>query len=109
MRERGVERSRGRSCASHPGGRLQRLRLSLGIPGAQLGDLPVGVAKASLTGEPTQELPGTVGQVLPNGAIAVAAADEWIAVRRMWHKGRYVGPREICAPGDRLGDGRFEG
>ena len=80
-----------------------------GIPRARLRDHPVGIAKASLTGDPTQELPGTVGQALPSGAIAVAAADQWVAVRRMWHNGRYIGPREICAPGDRLGDGGFEG
>ena len=79
-----------------------------GIPRARLGDQPVGIAKASLTGESTRELPGTVGQALPNGAIAVAAGDEWVAVRRMWHNGRYIGPREICSPGDRLGDGEFE-
>jgi methionyl-tRNA formyltransferase len=81
-----------------------------GIPRARLGNQPVGIAKASLTGESTQELPGTVGQALPRGAIAVAAADEWVAVRRMWRNGHYIGhPREICAPGDRLGDGRLEG
>jgi methionyl-tRNA formyltransferase len=76
-----------------------------GIPKALLGNQPVGIAKASLTGEPTHELPGTVGQPLGGGAIAVAAADEWVAVRRVWHNGHYLRPREICAPGDRLGDG----
>jgi methionyl-tRNA formyltransferase len=76
-----------------------------GIPQARLGNRPVGIAKASLTGEPTQEPPGTVGQALASAAITVAAADEWVAVRRMWHDGRYIGPSEICAPGDRLGDG----
>jgi methionyl-tRNA formyltransferase len=80
-----------------------------GIPRARLGNQPVGIAKASLTGEPTPELPGIVGQALPRGAVAVAAADDWVAVRRMWHNDRYVGPREICTPGDRLGDGRAEG
>jgi UDP-4-amino-4-deoxy-L-arabinose formyltransferase/UDP-glucuronic acid dehydrogenase (UDP-4-keto-hexauronic acid decarboxylating) len=80
-----------------------------GIPRARLGDQPVGIAKASLTGESTDELPGIVGQALPRGAIAVAAADEWVAVRRMWHNGRYIGPRELCAPGVRLDDGGFEG
>jgi UDP-4-amino-4-deoxy-L-arabinose formyltransferase/UDP-glucuronic acid dehydrogenase (UDP-4-keto-hexauronic acid decarboxylating) len=80
-----------------------------GIPRARLGDHPVGIAKASLTGESTHEPPGMVGQALPRGAISVAAADEWVAVRRMWHDGHYVGPHEICAPGDRLGDGGFEG
>jgi UDP-4-amino-4-deoxy-L-arabinose formyltransferase/UDP-glucuronic acid dehydrogenase (UDP-4-keto-hexauronic acid decarboxylating) len=80
-----------------------------GIPRARLGNQPVGIAKASLTGEPTHELPGTVGHPLPSGAIAVAAADEWVAVRRMWHNGRYVVPGEVCGPGDRFGDGGFEG
>ena len=80
-----------------------------GIPRARLGDQSVGIAKASLTGEPTHEPPGTVGQALPSGAIAVAAVDEWVAVRRMWHNGRYIVPCEICAPGDRLSNGAFEG
>jgi methionyl-tRNA formyltransferase len=80
-----------------------------GIPQARLGNQPVGIAKASLTGEPTREVPGTVGRALPEGAIAIAAADEWVAVRRMWHNGRYVVPGEVCAPGDRFGDGGFEG
>lgn len=80
-----------------------------GIPRARLGNEPVGIAKASLTGEPTDALPGIVGQALPRGAMAVAAADEWVAVRRMWHNGRYIGPGEICAPGDRLGNGGLEG
>jgi methionyl-tRNA formyltransferase len=78
-----------------------------GIPRARLGNQSVGIAKASLTGEPTHELPGTVGQALPSGASAVATADEWVAVRRIWHKGRYIAPREVCSPGDRLGDGGF--
>jgi methionyl-tRNA formyltransferase len=75
-----------------------------GIPQARLGDQPLGIAKAFLTGEPTRRPPGTVGQTLPTGAITVAAADEWLAVRRMWHDGRYVLPSEICAAGDRLGE-----
>jgi methionyl-tRNA formyltransferase len=80
-----------------------------GIPRARLGNQPVGIAKASLTGEPTHEVPGMVGKALPTGAIAIAAADEWVAVRRMWHNGGYVVPSDVCAPGDRLGDGGFEG
>lgn len=79
-----------------------------GIPQARVGDQPVGIAKASLTGESTQEPAGTVGQALASGAITVAAADEWVAVRRVWLDGLYVRPDEICAPGDRLGDGSFD-
>jgi methionyl-tRNA formyltransferase len=80
-----------------------------GIPQARHGSRPVGIAKASLTGEPTHEVPGMVGKALPRGAMAIATADEWVAVRRMWQDGRYVVPSEVCASGDRLGDGGFEG
>jgi methionyl-tRNA formyltransferase len=76
-----------------------------GIPRARLGDDLVGITKASLTGEVADEPPGTVGSPLEGGGMLVAAADEWVAVRRMWRGGRSVGPSEICSPGERLGDG----
>jgi hypothetical protein len=37
--------------------------------------------------------------------VMVAAADEWLAVRRMWRDGGALRPSEVCSPGDRLGDG----
>jgi methionyl-tRNA formyltransferase len=77
-----------------------------GVPRALLGGHSVGIAKASLTGDRTDEPPGTVGRTLERGAVEVAAADEWIVVRRMWRDGRFVTPSEICSPGDRLDDGR---
>jgi methionyl-tRNA formyltransferase len=76
-----------------------------GIPRARLGDGPVGIVKASLTGEAADERPGTVGRPLERGGMTVAAADEWVAVHRMWRDGRSVSPDEVCSPGDRLGDG----
>jgi methionyl-tRNA formyltransferase len=76
-----------------------------GIPRARLGDDPVGIAKASLTGEAADQPPGTVGSALERGGIMVAAADEWVAVHRMWRNGRSVSPSGLCSPGERLGDG----
>jgi methionyl-tRNA formyltransferase len=66
-----------------------------GTPQAQLGGSPVGITKASVTGEATDEPPGSVGEVLEDGAVLVATSDEWIAVRRMQHEGRSVAPREV--------------
>jgi methionyl-tRNA formyltransferase len=76
-----------------------------GMPRAGLGGRPVGITKASLTGETAEEHPGKVGRTLERGAVMVAAADEWIAVRRMWRNGRSVSPSDVCKPGDRLCDG----
>jgi methionyl-tRNA formyltransferase len=77
-----------------------------GIPRARLRDRPVGIAKASLTGKKADEPPGSVGRTLARGVAMVAAADEWIAVSRMWHDGRFLRPNEVCSPGDLLADGR---
>jgi methionyl-tRNA formyltransferase len=77
-----------------------------GIPRARLADRPVGIAKASLSGEAASEPPGTVGRALERGGVMVAAADEWVAVHRMWRDGHSFSPNEVCSPGDRLGDGR---
>jgi methionyl-tRNA formyltransferase len=76
-----------------------------GIPQAQLDGRPVGIVKASLTGEPTDAPAGTVGSTGSRGSIAVAAADEWLAVDRMTYDGRSAHPNEVCSTGDRLGDG----
>lgn len=76
-----------------------------GVPLARLGGRPIGIVKASLTGEQTDQPPGTVGRSLEGGAVMVAAADEWVAVRRLWRDGGALRPSEVCSPGDRLGDG----
>jgi methionyl-tRNA formyltransferase len=76
-----------------------------GVPRARFGDGPVGIRKASLTGEMADDPPGTVGGLLERGGVMVAADDEWVAVHRMWRDGRSVSPSEVCSPGDRLDDG----
>jgi methionyl-tRNA formyltransferase len=76
-----------------------------GIPRTRLADGPVGITKASLTGEATGEPPGTVASPLEGGGVMVAADDEWVAVHRIWRDGRSLSPREICSPGDRFDDG----
>jgi methionyl-tRNA formyltransferase len=76
-----------------------------GVPRARFDGRPVGIARASVTGEPADEAPGCVGQERPRGSICVAAADEWIAVERMWRDGRYIRPRDVCSVGDQLEDG----
>jgi methionyl-tRNA formyltransferase len=76
-----------------------------GIPRARLGGRAIGIAKASLTGEKADQPPGAVGRSLEGGAVMVAAADEWVAVRRMWRDGRSLSPREVCSTGDRFDDG----
>jgi methionyl-tRNA formyltransferase len=73
-----------------------------GFPRAFLDGRPIGIARASLTGETTEEPPGRVGPVLEGGGVRIAAGDEWIAVHRMWHDARLVSPSEICSPGDRV-------
>jgi methionyl-tRNA formyltransferase len=73
-----------------------------GTPQAQLSRRPVGITRASLTGEATHEPPGSAGRVLDDGAVLVATADEWIAVRRMHVEGRSVAPRKVLSPGDRF-------
>jgi methionyl-tRNA formyltransferase len=73
-----------------------------GIPRTRLADAPLGITKASLTGEPADEPPGTVGSPLERGGVMVAAIDEWVAVHRMWRDGRSVTPSQVCSPGDRL-------
>jgi methionyl-tRNA formyltransferase len=73
-----------------------------GTPRARLGGRPVGILRASLTGEATEDLPGTVGDVLEGGALLVATSDEWLAVRRIQVESRSVSPGELCSPGDRF-------
>jgi methionyl-tRNA formyltransferase len=73
-----------------------------GTPRARLGGRPVGILKASLGGEATDQPPGGIGEVLERGAVTVATSDEWIAVCRIQVEGRSVSPSDICSPGDRF-------
>jgi UDP-4-amino-4-deoxy-L-arabinose formyltransferase/UDP-glucuronic acid dehydrogenase (UDP-4-keto-hexauronic acid decarboxylating) len=73
-----------------------------GTPQARLGGRPVGIVKASLSGEATDVPPGSVGEAGERGAVIVATSDEWIAVRRIQVEGRSMSPSEVCSPGDRF-------
>jgi len=73
-----------------------------GTPQARLGGTPVGITKALVTGEATDEPPGSAGDTLDDGAVLVATADEWIAVRRMHVEGRSMAAREVLSRGDRF-------
>ena len=73
-----------------------------GAPQAQLGGCPVGILKASVSDEATDEPPGSIGEALERGAVMVATSDEWIAVRRIQVEDRSVSPSEVCSPGDRF-------
>jgi methionyl-tRNA formyltransferase len=64
----------------------------------------VGIAKAALTGEPTNDPAGTVA-ASKTGEIRVAAGDEWVRVLRLEVDGRYEHAADVLAPGTRLGDG----
>jgi len=72
-----------------------------GHPQVKKGDQTLGIVKASLTGQPSAAIPGTVGQWV-NSGIQIACADEWIVVRQLMVEGKYLGPEKILIPGDRL-------
>ena len=65
-------------------------------PEADLGSRRVGIAKAAPIGTPTNDAPGTVGDVDDNGAV-VATGDELVLVQRVWCDGRYLKPMELLA------------
>jgi methionyl-tRNA formyltransferase len=58
-----------------------------GTPTARLGELELGVVKASLTATPSDVPPGTIGEE-DDGGVLVAAADEWVRVERVLADGR---------------------
>jgi methionyl-tRNA formyltransferase len=67
-----------------------------GHPRAQLAGVSVGIAKAVATGVTATQLPGTVVELNPSGAV-VATGDELILIRRLWLDGRYLKPKELLA------------
>ncbi len=80
------------------------LRSPWGHPIARLGELEIGIARATLTREPASEPPGTIGEAVDR-APAVATGDEWILVHRVQMGEKYVDPRQVLEPGQRLVDG----
>jgi len=73
-----------------------------GLPRAEVSGHTVGIAKASLTGECSEQRAGTVRAPEGSGAMRVAARDEWVAVQRLWLDGRYVKPADLCWTGNYL-------
>jgi UDP-4-amino-4-deoxy-L-arabinose formyltransferase/UDP-glucuronic acid dehydrogenase (UDP-4-keto-hexauronic acid decarboxylating) len=74
-----------------------------GRPHSRLGDVDVEVLQSALTGEACTAPPGTVGRADETGAL-VAAADEWVLVRRVARPGEApVGAADLLRPGMRLG------
>jgi methionyl-tRNA formyltransferase len=72
-----------------------------GHPRTTLGGRELAVVKASATGEPADDVPGTVGEARA-AAVLVAAGDEWVLVRRVHADGALVDPASVLRPGDRL-------
>jgi len=75
-----------------------------GHPSARLDRSEVSILKAARTGEEASVDPGTVGPIT-DGAAAVAAADEWVAVQRVSVNGEVADAAAILSPGLRLEDG----
>lgn len=75
-----------------------------GHPRTKLTGQEIAIVKASLTGEPCDAWPGTVGQVVGSG-VYLACTDEWICVSKLLVGGRYLNSADVLRPGDRLEDG----
>jgi UDP-4-amino-4-deoxy-L-arabinose formyltransferase/UDP-glucuronic acid dehydrogenase (UDP-4-keto-hexauronic acid decarboxylating) len=76
-----------------------------GEPVARLGEQEVAILRASRTGEPVGEPPGTIGRV-EGGDALVATADEWIRVHRIRVGGIVVDAGAAVEPGRLFEDGR---
>jgi UDP-4-amino-4-deoxy-L-arabinose formyltransferase/UDP-glucuronic acid dehydrogenase (UDP-4-keto-hexauronic acid decarboxylating) len=75
-----------------------------GHPLARLDGSELSILKAERTGEPSSEEPGSVGAVEENAA-AVAAADEWVSVKRVSVEGEAEDAGAVLQTGQRLEDG----
>jgi methionyl-tRNA formyltransferase len=75
-----------------------------GAPTARFRDRAIGVTRASRTGEPCTEVPGTVAATEGEG-VRVACADEWIEIERLTVDGAPVAAASILEPGVLLDDG----
>jgi methionyl-tRNA formyltransferase len=70
-----------------------------------LGDTELGVIKACRTGVSTRASPGTVGEVSSSGAL-VAAADEWVLVKKLKRGDSYLAAADVLTSGGRLDPSR---
>lgn len=77
-----------------------------GSPASTIDGREVAVLKAARTGQPSGAEPGTVGEA-EDGAVQVAAQDEWVRVSRVQPEGRRPVPAaEVLTPGMRFVDER---
>ena len=73
-----------------------------GCPETRLGANVIGIVKAERTGQPHDGMsPGTVGESSDRG-ILVAAADEWVLVRKVRMDDRNRNAAEVLTPGQLL-------
>lgn len=70
-------------------------------PRSRIGDQEVGFVKVSLSGQPCDAEPGTIGQ-FDGEKISVACGDEWVAVSRLMVNGQYVNAIDALNPGGRM-------
>ncbi len=75
-----------------------------GHPRATLSGEALHIVKARTTGRATSDRPGTVGERMGD-TIAVACADEWLAVDKVIVAGRSVPAVTLLGPGQQLDDG----
>jgi methionyl-tRNA formyltransferase len=75
-----------------------------GHPKARFAGEEIEVVRATVTGRATAAAPGTIGDAV-DGGVTVAAAEEWVLVRRVRAGGRYVAAGSILESGGRLEDG----
>jgi methionyl-tRNA formyltransferase len=73
-----------------------------GHPVTSVGDRSFEVVRASLTGRPADEEPGTVGSSL-GASVAVAATDEWVQLDRLHEDGSAVEPSAVLRAGQHFG------
>jgi methionyl-tRNA formyltransferase len=68
-----------------------------GHPVATIGDRELELVRASSTGEPTGEPPGSIGT-----GSRVAAGDEWLVVERLRERGKRADVAQVLIPGARF-------
>lgn len=72
-----------------------------GRPRARVGGAEISILKAIRTSQPTDAVPGTVGQLVGDNAM-VAAADEWVLVRRVQCGQSTLPAAAVLRPGQRF-------
>jgi methionyl-tRNA formyltransferase len=74
-----------------------------GHPVARVAGREIEIVRASLTGLPTESPPGTIGDAA-EGGVRIAAADEWVLVRRLRAEGRYLAAESFPGPDRQIED-----